>query len=212
MKLLINENKIIIASSIINIIYGLFEKENKYKIFINDNFYYININPDNHKIIETNIKIPNDFKNYKYKYIDEEFVLNENYEEPSIEDMNLDINSVKESKLNEVKLKFNNAVKYGKFFSTSLQIEVDCRRNDRDNDIQNITNLIQICELDNIQVIIYKGYEESAEITLIQLKELLIEMQRYGLNLYNKKWYYETFINDNEDIQEIYNLNISFEV
>lgn len=116
----------------------------------------------------------------------------------------------KEQKLKEVSTKFNETLANGHFFSQSLQIDVDCRRSDTKNDLQNVQNLIKKMQVDGIQQIYYVGYTETAPVTFQQLLQLEIEMIDFGLQLYNKKWELESQISNAQSIAELENIEIIF--
>jgi hypothetical protein len=79
MKILIDNDLVIASSEVIE--FGFYEGENKYKINEGDKLFYIGIPVDRCKILEVTT-LPEDFVSYKYKYVKDEFVLDENWEEP----------------------------------------------------------------------------------------------------------------------------------
>lgn len=102
---------------------------------------------------------------------------------------------IKEFSLDEVKQKRNDYITEsfeeefisGVFKSTTLNIDVDCRRNSTKNDLQNVDNLIDYMTDNSIPQIQYKGFGDKALATVDQLKLLKKEMQTHGVGLYNKK-------------------------
>jgi hypothetical protein len=116
----------------------------------------------------------------------------------------------KEQKLKEVSTKFNETLANGHFFSQSLQIDVDCRRSDTKNDLQNVQNLIKKMQIEGIQQIYYVGHTETVPVTFQQLLQLEIEMIDFGLQLYNKKWELESQISNAQSIAELENIEIIF--
>lgn len=95
----------------------------------------------------------------------------------------------KENKLREISQAFENEFIAGKFFSKALNIEVDYRRSGTKNDLQNVEKLISYMERNSITETVYAGYGDSAtEASLSKIKALQLEMEDYGIYIYNKKW------------------------
>lgn len=92
-------------------------------------------------------------------------------------------------KENEIKASFTENFINGRLFSETLGIEVDCRRNGKDNDIQNVQNLIEDMTENGETSVDYVGYTEIKKgVTIDQLKNLLKEMRKHGRDTYTKKF------------------------
>jgi hypothetical protein len=101
-------------------------------------------------------------------------------------------------------LAFDEEFVTGYFHSDVLDIDVDYRRYDKKNDMQNVEALISFMTDNNIPQTTYKGYaSQKATATLEQLKTLLKEMQAHGVLLYNKKDTLRTLINSKTTIAEV---------
>ena len=125
----------------------------------------------------------------------------------------------KQEKLKQVSQSFEDTITNGHFFSQSLQIEVDCRRSDIKNDLQNVENLITFLTSTNTQAIeVYRGYtnpetsitQYAYNVTLEQLQQLKLEMIQYGLQLYNRKWQLEDAIANAQSQSELDAISIDF--
>ena len=116
-------------------------------------------------------------------------------------DNNLEM--AKEFQLTEITSGFNKEFVSGHFPSTSIGIEVDFRRTDTKNDLQNLESVISYMERYNVSTTEYKGYTESVTVSLSQLKGLKAEMEDYGLELYNRKWLKESNIGNASTIAEV---------
>lgn len=111
-------------------------------------------------------------------------------------------------KQTDIKEAFENSFISGSFFSETLQIDVDFRRNGINNDLQNVEGLIR--DYANLlpEEKHYVGLTETTSFTctLEQLEGLALEMSQHGRALYKKKWMLEeqietaTRIEDLEDI------------
>jgi len=126
----------------------------------------------------------------------------------------------KQEKLKQVSQLFEDTIANGYFFSQSLQIDVDCRRSDIKNDLQNVDNLITFLTSTNTQTIdVYRGYTNpetnetqcAYNVTLEQLQQLKLEMIQYGLQLYNRKWQLEDAITNAQTLEELNSITIDFE-
>jgi hypothetical protein len=94
----------------------------------------------------------------------------------------------RKDKENEIRDSFTDNFVNGKFMSETLGIEVDCRRNGKDNDLQNVQNLIEDMTEEGETSVDYVGYTEIKQgVTIDQLKKLLKEMRKYGRGTYTKK-------------------------
>jgi len=120
----------------------------------------------------------------------------------------VDFDALRKEKKNEIKTFFEEELKEGSFFSTALQLEVDCRRNERDNDKQNVEGLIAIMERNEMPSIYYEGKNNTAlNITVAQLKELVSEMEYHVFELYTKYHALKKQINETpEGNEELLNL------
>lgn len=104
-------------------------------------------------------------------------------------DWKVDIEKYKKQKYNELNSGFSIELSNGKFYSETLQAEVDCRRGGHNNDKQNVEGLVSYMERNNIANINYVAYDSIVpDITVNQLKSLIIEMEDHVLVLYNKRW------------------------
>jgi hypothetical protein len=84
---------------------------------------------------------------------------------------------------------FENILANGKFFSNSIELEVDCRRSASKNDLQNVTGLISSMKRNLASTTNYKGLSATKMgVSLEALQNLVYEMEDYGLALYNKKF------------------------
>lgn len=121
------------------------------------------------------------------------------------------LENAKTTKFEEIKKAFSNKFLDGHFYSQALQMEVDYRRGNHNNDLQNVEGLIQIMELTSTNQVIFKGYTEDKLVTLDQLKQLTIEMKQYGLWLYQRKWQIEDYVQQATKISTIKAIPIDFE-
>ena len=95
----------------------------------------------------------------------------------------------------------------GHFLSTAIGIEIDCRREGKDNDLQNVERLIKKMERSNIGTITYHGYiEDKDNVTSAMLETLTEEMDDFVLYNYNKKWMLESAIATAQTIEEVKNI------
>lgn len=126
---------------------------------------------------------------------------------------------LKKLKLQEVSTGFQYALSNGHFFSQTLQIEIDCRRNAVQNDLQNVQNIIKyLVSMQAPGLSEYRGYTNpetletayAQNVSLEQLQQIEIEMIGYGLILYNTKWAFENAINNAQSIEELNAINIDF--
>lgn len=119
----------------------------------------------------------------------------------------IDIEKVKENKLKEINMNFEQEIFDGKFKSSSIGIEVDCRKSPVKNDLQTLQSLISNMERNGLSKITYKGYTESIDTNLTNLKKLQFEMEDYGITLIQKKWLLQNKINKTTSIEEIQNIS-----
>ena len=105
---------------------------------------------------------------------------------------------------------FNNNLSYGYFKSVTLNINVDCRRNETKNDLQNVQGLISYMTRNSIAQIDYVGYthtstgiSEHALATKEQLNNLSYEMEDFALPLYQRKWTLENMIKMATTIEDL---------
>jgi hypothetical protein len=125
--------------------------------------------------------------NYKYKVVNDSLV-----DLTPLEFFTANKPKIVMRKLTSIKQSFESAMATGKFTSTSLGIEVDCRRSANKNDSQNVDGLIDVMTAGDVASVSYVGFSSSVVATLAQLKVLSIEMKQYALSLYTKKWALET--------------------
>lgn len=142
--------------------------------------------------------ISDSYGNYMFKYV------NNVVEE--IDD-NVYLENYKENKINEICLAFEDQFVTGKFLSTSLNAQVDCRRNDTKNDLQNVYSLISKMTRDNLTTISYRGVSDTIVVTKAKLQDLAVEMEDYGLEIYNKKWNLLGQVNSATTVGEINSIN-----
>ena len=114
-----------------------------------------------------------------------------------------DLDAVKSAKRAEITAAFESSFLNGSFLSTTLGIEVDCRRSGTKNDEQNVRGLISRMTRDGIKTVKYKGKTESATATLAQIQSLQYEMEDYGASLYAKKWAAEDALANAQSMEEI---------
>jgi hypothetical protein len=120
----------------------------------------------------------------------------------------LNLNPFKENKKKEILVSFENEFRAGHFMSTSLGIEVDFRRSDIKNDLQNVDSLIAVMELQGLTSTDYKGYTETKPgVTIPELRQLITEMQVHGVLLYQKRWTLEAQIDAATTEAEVNSIN-----
>jgi len=102
--------------------------------------------------------------------------------QPSIQDL-------REIKRTEIKASWAQQMRAGSIQSQALGIEIDARRNDTDNDLQNIEVLIKGMIATNTPTCDYVGKTQVAKnVTVAQLQAASLEMAQYALvQLYEKK-------------------------
>ena len=88
MYILLDKNNVVVAHSVTEISYGIWDEPNTPKWKINDNLYVIDPNITNnisncYYSVQQCSSVPSDYLDTKYKYINNEFILNTNYKEPS---------------------------------------------------------------------------------------------------------------------------------
>lgn len=103
----------------------------------------------------------------------------------------------------EIKIAFQGELRTGKFQSPSLGIDIDYRRSDVNNDLQNAITLLSCITRGGATEIEYVGYDKTMVITPKQLKALIEEMEEHGVYLYNKKHGLEKAIDNAADIAEL---------
>lgn len=91
----------------------------------------------------------------------------------------------------------------GHFLSATIGIEVDLRRMNEKNDVQNVESLISSMTRNNVPSITYVGYTENVTATLAQVQALKGEMEDQGLALYQKKWTLEAEIEAAATIDQV---------
>lgn len=117
-------------------------------------------------------------------------------------DNNLEM--AKEAQLPFITMGFDKELEEGHFLSSTLGIEVDCRRSDKKNDKQNVEGLISNMTRNSKATVNYVGYSEiKTGVTKTQLEELVAEMEDHVLGLYEKKWMKQSEIQSATTIQEV---------
>jgi hypothetical protein len=117
----------------------------------------------------------------------------------------------KELKMNEIKQKFMNAMANGVIDftipSSGIQVQVDARRSNINNDLQNVEGLIEMMQLQNISEIQYKCYDNNKyTFTLQDMIALKYALMNYGLQLYAKKHMLEDMVKQattKEELEQI---------
>lgn len=104
------------------------------------------------------------------------------------QDWVFDLEACRNAKLEEISFAFDNALENGSFTSSTLGIDVDCRRGSAKNDLQNVQGLISYLERSSAESTTYVGVSEAVPATPAQLKSLACEMEDHVLGLYNRKW------------------------
>ena len=100
----------------------------------------------------------------------------------------LALDDAKSAKLREITAAFDDSFLNGSFLSTTLGIEVDCRRSGTKNDEQNVRGIISRMTRAGVNQIVYKGKTEEVPATLEQIQQLQYEMEDYASFMYAKKW------------------------
>lgn len=102
----------------------------------------------------------------------------------------IDIESVRMAKLQEIYDSFTQALQYGQMMTSGLSNNylIDCRRNGKDNDLQNLDSIISLLQLGLIaEPLNWVGVVETRQLTLSQLQQLRTEMLAYGVSVYQRK-------------------------
>jgi len=115
----------------------------------------------------------------------------------------IDLELYREFKLKKISLDFENMISSGSFYSTTLEIEIDSRRNGSKNDLQNCQVLLSYIDRYKIEKITYKGKDKDKKINKNQLQQLIYEMEDYAMNLYQQKWNLENQIKNATTIEEL---------
>jgi len=121
------------------------------------------------------------------------------------------LNELKTLKLAYIKQEFNKAIGNGVIDftipSSNIQVQVDARRSDINNDLQNVEGLIEIMQIQNIPEIEYKCYDNKKYTftfnDMIALKYALIS---YYLQMYAKKHRLEDLVEQaatKEELEQI---------
>lgn len=119
----------------------------------------------------------------------------EEYEEASnsLEDL-------KAQKLFEVKMAFENERANGYIFSESLQKNIDANV----TSLTNIQGLVTLMTANGITTSQFRCKDNSfTEVTVEQLKTMMLEIIEFGNSLYNKKWLLESQIDSSITVEEI---------
>lgn len=119
------------------------------------------------------------------------------------------LSEIKARKLRMIDKEWLAAVQRGAFISQSIAgFKVDCRRNDKDNDIQNIQGLMTLITAGVTQEpVAWKGADEVRELTLEQLQALFVEMTGYGAETYQRKFVAQKALANAETVDEVLAVN-----
>lgn len=118
-----------------------------------------------------------------------------------------DLSERKTEKKLEMINHFNRELETGWFHSDALGIDIDCRRTNTKNDLQNVQGLISNMTRKGKGTITYVGKTEIKQnVNKTQLTDLTAEMEDYALALYEKKWTLEAQVNVCTTIQELDNI------
>ncbi|BCS54064.1 DUF4376 domain-containing protein [Geobacter sp. SVR] len=105
----------------------------------------------------------------------------------TVEQVPLDL--AKHTKKTDITQEWTRRIKSGSFMSSALNTRVDARRNDIDNDAQNLAEIINAGEANpGMFPILWKCTDTTKEVTLDDLKALRLEMAQYAMNLYSDKF------------------------
>lgn len=115
----------------------------------------------------------------------------------------MDFEIYRNLKKREIRLAFENSFREAVFYSETLKIDVDCRRADTKHDMENVKILINEMTRENIKETLYKGHSEYATVTIEDLDNLIIEMEKYGLLLYQTKQIAEEQIKNAKTIEDL---------
>lgn len=119
---------------------------------------------------------PQEFKRDKIEYI-------------PVPSANNNLEMAKAAQVITITSAFDKEIESGHFMSTTLGIEVDCRRSSTKNDKQNVEGLISNISRNSKSTVDYVGYSEiKTGVTKAQLEVLVAEMEDHVLALYEKKW------------------------
>ena len=116
---------------------------------------------------------------------------------------NDDMETLRAAKLREIATAFDDSFLNGSFLSTTLGIEVDCRRSGTKNDEQNVRGIISRMTRAGVNQIVYKGKTEEVPATLEQVQQLQYEMEDYAAFVYAKKWAAEAKVEAATTVDEL---------
>ena len=146
--------------------------------------------------------------NPDYKPEFEEWLADNDYRFEIDENAEIDeeiLASLREILYNYGKIYYFNILPAKGFDSPTLGIKVDCDR----KALQDITYLIDDMEDNNETQTMFRKYDNNfIPVTLEQLKTLKSEIIKYGRSLYQKKWQWESNINNIKTIADIEGLKI----
>ncbi|BCS54055.1 hypothetical protein [Geobacter sp. SVR] len=99
------------------------------------------------------------------------------------------VEQMKIAKREEIDNAWKQSIQAGSFMSEVAGIRVDARRNDIDNDKDNLEEIINLGEAGLIAFPFqWKGVSDTVSLTLDDLKILRLEIGAYGLQMYQQKF------------------------
>lgn len=114
------------------------------------------------------------------------------------------IEDYKLEKLSQIDRDFTSAIESGKLMSVVLGIEIDCRRGGRNNDKQNVEGMINLMETYGRETDTYIGVSQTVGgVTINMLKQVILEMETYGYNLYQKKFLLQDRVEAAQTLEEL---------
>ena len=125
--------------------------------------------------------------------------------------LTVDLSVAKTFKKQEMADKFDEEIASGSFESTTLGIEVDCRRSSTKNDYQNVEALLAVMKRDNISSVTYVGASnQTAPATQEQIQNLIYEMEYRTIELYNSKWAFKDAISKAQTLDDLKKIEITY--
>jgi ATP-dependent DNA ligase len=111
----------------------------------------------------------------------------------------------KEQKIDEISSSFNKETfEEGKFLSTTLGIEIDCRRTLTKNDKQNVDGLIDLMTESGMTEIEFVGVSATKpKTTIVMLEKVKTEMSKFVYDQYQKKFALEKQIEQAKTIEAV---------
>lgn len=163
------------------------------------------------EILETDILyIQNAAPCYKIQVLDSQgyplYIYEDSQLIPVTEDQRFKfhIEGYKLEKLSQIDRDFTSAIESGKLMSVVLGIEIDCRRGGRNNDKQNVEGMINLMEAYGRETDTYIGVSQTVGgVTVNMLKQVILEMETYGYNLYQKKFLLQDWVEAAQTLEEL---------